>query len=79
MTGYTVIDTTNNKIISKSDTTQVKIKELNTEEITNYIATGEPLDKAGAFGILGHGALIIQEIKGDFETPHFCVSKQLVS
>ncbi len=66
VTGYTIIDSTTNKTISKSITTQVKIKKLTDDEIERYIATGEPLDKAGAVGIQGLGALIIKEITGDF-------------
>jgi septum formation protein len=44
--------------------TKVRFRELNDEEITGYISTGEPLDKAGAYGIQGFGALLVEEIKG---------------
>ena len=36
------------------------------EEIKAYIATGEPSDKAGAYGIQGKGALLVKQIKGDY-------------
>lgn len=66
ITGYTIIDTTNNKTVTKSVTTQIVMKEIAEEEITKYIATGEPSDKAGAFGIQGHGALLVKKIHGDY-------------
>jgi len=66
ITGYTIIDTTNNKIITKSVTTQVVMKEITEDEITAYVKTDEPMDKAGAFGIQGHGALLVKEIHGDY-------------
>jgi len=45
-------------------TTRVKFRDLTDEEITGYIATGEPLDKAGAYGIQGLGALLVERIEG---------------
>ena len=46
--------------------TVVTFRELSEEEIEHYIATGEPMDKAGAYGIQGYGALLIQGISGDY-------------
>lgn len=46
--------------------TEVVFNELTNEEIHAYIETGEPLDKAGAYGIQGQGALLVDQIKGDF-------------
>lgn len=46
--------------------TKVKFYDLTDEEIDNYIATGEPMDKAGAYGIQGKGSLLVEEIKGDY-------------
>ena len=66
ITGYTIIDTADNKTITKSITTQAVMKKMTTVEIDAYIATGEPSDKAGAFGIQGHGALLVKEIHGDY-------------
>lgn len=44
----------------------VTFRELGDDEITSYIATREPMDKAGAYGIQGYGATIVQRIDGDF-------------
>ncbi|MEM4367161.1 MAG: Maf family protein [Candidatus Anstonellales archaeon] len=46
--------------------TKVKMKRMGKKDIKNYIATGEPLDKAGAFGAQGIGALLIERIEGDY-------------
>ena len=47
-------------------TSQVEFYPLSEEEIAAYIATGEPFDKAGAYGIQGGAALFCKEIRGDF-------------
>ena len=47
---------------------EVEFYELSDEEIDAYIATGEPMDKAGAYGIQGLGALLVKGIVGDFYT-----------
>jgi septum formation protein len=49
-----------------AETTSVTFRHLTDREITDYIATGEPMDKAGAYGIQGRGALFITGIQGDY-------------
>ena len=66
ITGFTVIDIESKKQISKAVVTKVFIKKLSDKEIDNYIKTGEPMDKAGAFGIQGTGALLVEKIEGDY-------------
>ena len=52
--------------ISFSEVTEVEFYNLTDTDIDEYIATGEPMDKAGAYGIQGKGALLVKRIKGDF-------------
>ncbi len=49
-----------------TETTKVWFKDLTDEEIEDYINTGEPMDKAGAYGIQGEGTLLVDKIEGDF-------------
>ncbi len=81
LTGLTIIDLDLKKKISVTDIAKVYIKKLSGNEIDNYIASGEPMDKAGAFAIQGLGAVIIRKVEGDFMSimglPLFILSKQL--
>lgn len=45
---------------------RVRLRPLATSEIDNYVATGEPLDKAGAFGVQGRGAALVAELAGSY-------------
>lgn len=51
---------------TEAETTAVRFASLTPEEIRWYVATGEPMDKAGAYGIQGKGALLVEGITGDF-------------
>ncbi|MBC7325061.1 MAG: septum formation inhibitor Maf [Moorella sp. (in: Bacteria)] len=46
--------------------TAVTFRHLTPDVITSYVASGEPLDKAGAYGIQGRGALLVESINGDY-------------
>ncbi len=65
VTGITVINTTRAEEMSQSITTTAKVADLSQKEILDYVATGEPLDCAGAFNIFGKGRFIIERIDGD--------------
>ena len=54
------------KKLTFSQTTEVEFYPLTDEEINAYIDTGEPNDKAGAYGIQGKGALLVKRINGDY-------------
>lgn len=62
--GIVVINMYNNKTEEAALYTEVKISDLTDSEILNYIKTGEPLDKAGAYGIQGYGGVFVEGING---------------
>lgn len=49
-----------------AERTAVRFRPLTSGEIERYIATGEPMDKAGAYGVQGKGALLVERLEGDF-------------
>ena len=51
---------------TESETTEVSFRPANRAELLAYIATGEPMDKAGAYGIQEKGALLVEGIRGDY-------------
>lgn len=64
--GITVLDTKSGKYNSDYVKTEVKFSELLDEEIKKYVDSGEPMDKAGAYGIQGFGGVFVEEIHGDY-------------
>ena len=54
------------KLRSAIEEVRVKFRRLRDDEIDAYIAMGEPMDKAGAYGIQGYGATIVERIEGDY-------------
>ena len=54
------------RVLTAHEATQVRFRALIPEEIRAYIATGEPMDKAGAYGIQGLGGLLVEGIQGDY-------------
>lgn len=64
--GIAIIDGKMDKTYISHEVTEVYMKELSDEEITAYVKTGEPLDKAGAYGIQGVGSIFIEKIVGDY-------------
>ena len=64
MTGMTVLR--GDTAVSCTEVTDIHFRDLSDKEIENYIATGEPMDKAGAYGIQGGAALFAQKMHGDY-------------
>lgn len=65
-TGVCIFKTPEAKAVCKCEKTDVVFRGLTPETIRKYIKTGEPMDKAGAYGIQGKGALLVKEIHGDY-------------
>lgn len=68
MTGVAIVDASTGKAISDLSITSVRMKPISDDTIWAYIATGEPMDKAGAYGIQGLGSSIVESIEGEFYT-----------
>jgi septum formation protein len=66
ISGVTIIDTASGKSLSFHETTKVFMKKMSPTQIDNYIKTGEPLDKAGAYALQKLGSIFIKKIDGDF-------------
>ena len=54
------------EVYTEHEATDVTFRALESREIEDYIKTGEPMDKAGAYGIQGYGALFVESIVGDY-------------
>jgi len=65
VSGIAVVDKSSGKILTDSVESLVTFRDLDDEEINNYIKTGEPLDKAGAYAIQGYASIFVSFIKGD--------------
>ena len=63
-TGVTVIR--GGTVLSHAEETQVHFRPLTAAEIEAYVATGEPMDKAGAYGAQGYASLFVEKLEGDF-------------
>ena len=64
MTGLTVLRGNSARVCT--EVTEIHFRELSDREIENYIRTGEPMDKAGSYGIQGGAALFAEKIVGDY-------------
>lgn len=64
--GLCVMDAKTLKSVCAREETKVFFKELTAEKIQDYIKTGEPMDKAGAYAVQGLGALFTEKVEGDF-------------
>ena len=64
MTGMSVI--CGQKALTVTEVTDIHFRELSDREIDDYVATGEPMDKAGSYGIQGGAALFAEKMVGDY-------------
>jgi septum formation protein len=66
LTGVALVRVGQDVRLVEHETTRVRFGQMSDEEIEWYVATGEPLGKAGAYAVQGHAALFIEEIQGDY-------------
>ena len=64
MTGVCVLN--GERVLTHTEVTEVTFRSLTEQEIINYVATKEPMDKAGAYGIQGGAARFVEGIRGDY-------------
>ena len=64
LTAFVLLDTAGNTTAAETVTSQVTFKELSESEVTAYLATGEPFDKAGAYAIQGKGRDLVAQVSG---------------
>jgi len=66
MTGLAVIDTKTGETRQAVSVSDLRFRDYTDEEIENYLQTGEPFDRAGAYALQGYASLFAQEIRGDY-------------
>ncbi|HKT09015.1 MAG TPA: nucleoside triphosphate pyrophosphatase [Gemmatimonadaceae bacterium] len=78
-TAVAVVRDAGRRVESHLESARVVFRELSDREIAEYVATGEPHDKAGAYGIQGYGATIVERVEGDYFTVMGLALRRLVS
>ena len=63
---YAVLTADDRQLLLASETTSVTMSEISEPEIRDYVATGEPMDKAGAYAIQGRASRWIPRVEGDY-------------
>ncbi len=80
-TGFTIIHTSDNSIITDFERSDVTFKNISDDEIINYVNTNEPMDKAGAYSIQGIASSFVEKLEGDYNNvvglPIYKLSKYL--
>jgi septum formation protein len=65
-TGLSLVHAADGRSVTQAVRSIVKFAPLDAPEIERYVATGEPLDKAGGYAVQGHGALYVEAIEGSY-------------
>ncbi|RME17034.1 MAG: septum formation protein Maf [Bdellovibrio sp.] len=68
ITGFSLLNGSSGEVVSGYDEARVTFRPLALSEVIHYVQTGEPLDKAGAYGIQGMGRLLVSKYQGAWET-----------
>lgn len=67
VTAVCFIDSQTKEELSQTETTWIKFRDLSNEEIINYVQSGDPMDKAGSYGIQGEARKFVESIEGDLD------------
>ncbi len=82
-TGLALVAAPSGRELAAAEATEVTMRPLSAEEISSYVATGEPLDKAGAYAVQGRGSLLVERVVGDYFNvvglPLYRLSKMLAA
>jgi septum formation protein len=68
VSGIALVDPRNGRVHQRVETARVHFRDFDTDTARAYVATGEPMDKAGGYGIQGMGAALVTRIDGDYHT-----------
>jgi septum formation protein len=66
LTGVALVEPDRDRRVSEVASSRVRMAPLTSDQIASYVATGEPLDKAGSYAVQGIGALFVEEIFGNY-------------
>lgn len=80
-TGITIIRNSDRKIVTDYEKTDVTFRKITSQEIENYVNSGDPMDKAGAYSIQGTASSFVLNLEGDYNNvvglPIYMLSKYL--
>lgn len=80
-TGFTLIQTSDGTVVTDYERSDVTFRELSEKQIIDYVNTGEPIDKAGAYSIQGIASSFVENLDGDYNNvvglPIYKLSKYL--
>ena len=66
LTGVVLVEVNGRRSLARAVSSRVKFREISPQEIRAYAETGEPMDKAGAYGIQGKGAFLVEKVSGSY-------------
>jgi|SRR6185369_14896893 len=65
--GIALVNVENKRVETSTVVTNIKMRNYSDKELSDYVATGEPMDKAGAYAIQGEGGSLVEQIEGSFD------------
>jgi len=79
ITGFAIVDSKTEEYMVKSAATKVTFRKLSSQQIDEYVRTGEPLRAAGGYAIQGGGSGLIKGISGDYNNVAGLPLKKLIT